>query len=420
MTDTAIAGRRLSNPWLVLVMLLVIYILNYLDRYLISGLVDPIKGDLEVGDGFMGLLIGPAFALLYTSLAIPIARLADRHSRIAIICIGCFLWSLFTLLSGFAQTPWQLAGARVGVGIGEAAFVAPAYSLIAAYFAPNRRGIAFAILGVAVYFGQIGGYTMGPAIEAEHGWRMAFKIAGLPGLIIAPLAYLLVREPQRVLAPVAETIKLLPLLGLVTRRASYTLLAIGMGLGAMSGLGFGLWGPTLFARAYNIPVEQAGPIFGLYFGMAGLLGMLVFGSVSDWAARGGMQRPVLMAALALFAATALIMGVTWSPTLELAKWLAIPSGLLGGGWSIGVLSSLQYLLPDRFRATATAMFVMFMTFLSFVIGPWLTGLLSESFGDDAMSLRHALSIIIPTGFVGAASIWLAAKFLEHDREALSD
>lgn len=419
MTDTVIAARRLSNPWLVLTLLLVIYILNYLDRYLISGLVDPIKGDLVVGDGFMGLLIGPAFALVYTSLAIPIARLADRHSRVAIICAGCFVWSLFTLLSGFAQTPWQLAAARVGVGIGEAAFVAPAYSLLAAYFGPHRRGIAFAILGAAVYFGQIGGYTLGPAIAADHGWRMAFKIAGLPGLIIAPLAYLLIREPQRVLAPIAETIKLLPLLGLVSKRASYSLLALGMGLGAMSGLGFGLWGPTLFSRAYSIPVEQAGPIFGLYFGMSGLLGMLVFGSLSDLAARRGMQRPVLMAALALFSATALIIGVTWSPSLDLAKWLAIPSGLLGGGWSIGVLSSLQYMLPDRFRATATAMFVMFMTFLSFVIGPWLTGLLSESFGDDAGSLRLALSIIIPTGFVGAASIWLAAKFLEGDRQSLA-
>jgi len=403
----------------VLFLLLVIYILNYLDRYLISGLVDPIKGDLEVRDGFMGLLIGPAFALLYTSLAIPIARLADRHSRILIICVGCFVWSLFTLLSGFSQTPWQLAAARVGVGVGEAAFVAPAYSLLAAYFAPHRRGIAFAILGVAVYFGQIGGYSLGPAVAAEYDWRWAFKIAGLPGLIIAPLAYLLIREPQRVLAPAADTIKLLPLLGLLTRRASYSLLALGMGLGAMSGLGFGLWGPTLFARAYEIPVEQAGPIFGFYFGLSGLAGMLVFGAVADVAARGGMHRPVLLGGAALFLATALIMAVTWSPDVNMAKLIAIPSGLLGGGWSIGVLSSLQYLLPDRFRATATALFVMFMTFMSFVIGPWLTGLLSESFGDDAASLRLALSIIIPTGFVGAASIWLAAKFLERDRAALA-
>lgn len=419
MNDMETADKRLSNPWLVLSLLLVIYILNYLDRYLISGLVDPIKGDLDVGDGFMGLLIGPAFALLYTSLAIPIARLADRHSRIMIICVGCFVWSLFTLLSGYAQLPWQLAAARVGVGIGEAAFVAPAYSLLAAYFAPERRGIAFAILGVAVYFGQIGGYTMGPAIAAEHDWRMAFKIAGLPGLLVAPIAYLLIREPTRQLAPAADTIRLLPLLGLLVRRASYILLALGMGLGAMSGLGFGLWGPTLFARAYEIPLQEAGPIFGLYFGMSGLAGMLLFGSISDIVARKGMQRPVLMASLALFMATALILGVTWSPTVTMAKLLAIPSGLLGGGWSIGVLSSLQYLLPDRFRATATALFVMFMTFLSFVIGPWLTGLLSEGLGDDAGSLRLALSIIIPTGAVGAAFIWLAARFLETDRAKLA-
>lgn len=412
--------KKLSNAWLVLALLLIIYILNYLDRYLIAGLVDPIKGELEVGDGFMGLLMGPAFALLYTTLAIPIARLADRRSRIAIICIGCFVWSMFTLLSGYAQTTWQLAAARVGVGVGEAAFVAPAYSILAAYFAPSRRGIAFAILGLAVYFGQIGGYALGPAIAAEHDWRMAFKMVGIPGMIVAPLAWLLIREPHRETSSSTNETPLGPLLSLLIRRPSYVLMAFGMGLGAMSGLGFGLWGPTLFSRAYDLPVEQAGPIFALYFGMAGLAGMLLFGVIADKATKAGMQRPAQMAALALLAASLLILAVTWSPSIGLAKALAVPSGLLGGGWSVGVLATLQYILPDRFRATATSIFVMVMTFLSFVIGPWITGALSQSFGDNAEGLRLALSIIIPTGVIGAIMLWFAARFIEQDRRTLSD
>lgn len=420
MTDTASRpAGKLSNPWLVLALLLLIYILNYLDRYLIAGLVDPIKADLGVGDAVMGLLMGPAFALLFTTLAIPIARLADRRSRIAIICIGCFVWSLFTVLSGFAQTSWQLALARVGVGVGEAAFVAPAYSLLAAYFAPARRGIAFAIVGLAVYFGQIGAYAVGPAIAAAHDWRTAFIMVGVPGLVLAPLAWLMIREPHRVIAPVGEQIGLARLAARLAVRPSYVLLAVGMGLGAMSGLGFGLWGPTLFSRAYSLPIEEAGPIFALYFGLAGLIGMLIFGAVSDSATRMGMQRPAQLAATALLLASALILAVTWSPTVELAKWLAIPSGLLGGGWSIGVLATLQYILPDRFRATATSIFVMVMTFLSFVIGPWVTGALSEAFGDDAGSLRIALSIIIPTGIIGAALIWMGARAVESDRAALA-
>ena len=411
--------ERLSNPWLVLVLLLFIYILNFLDRYLISGLVDPIKGDLEVGDGFIGLLMGPAFAFFYTALAIPIARFADRHSRTMIICVGCFIWSLFTVLSGYAQTPWHLAIARIGVGVGEAAFVAPAYSILAAYFVASKRGMVFAILNIAVYLGQIGAFALGPAIAAASDWRMAFKLVGLPGMLIAPLAWLLIKEPHRVIAPIQDTIRILPLTRKLFVRPSYVLLAVGMGLGAMSGLGFGLWGPTLFSRAYELPIEQASPIFGVYFGFAGLFGMLMFGAISDRITKLGMQRPSQLAASALLSATICIMLVTWSPTITIAKWLAVPSGLLGGGWSIGVLATLQYILPDRFRATATSLFIMVMTFLSFVIGPLVTGLLSQGFGDDATSLRIALSIVIPVGLLGAAMIWMSSYFTETDKSTLS-
>lgn len=410
--------ESLSNPWLVLILLLFIYILNFLDRYLISGLVDPIKGDLLVGDAFMGLLMGPAFAFFYTALAIPIARFADRHSRTMIICVGCFVWSLFTVLSGYAQTPWQLAIARIGVGVGEAAFVAPAYSILAAYFVASKRGMVFAILNIAVYLGQIGAFALGPAIAAQSDWRMAFKLVGLPGMLIAPLAWVLIREPRRIIAPIADTIRLIPLINKVFVRASYVLLAVGMGLGAMSGLGFGLWGPTLFSRAYELSTEQAGAIFGIYFGFSGLFGMLIFGAVTDRAVKQGMQRASQLAAIALLAATICILFVTWSPTITMAKWLAVPSGLLGGGWSIGVLTTLQYILPDKFRATATSLFIMVMTFLSFVCGPLITGVLSQTFGDDATSLRLSLSIVIPVAFIGALMIGVSSKFIESDKSKL--
>lgn len=410
--------ERLSNPWLVLVLLLFIYILNFLDRYLISGLVDPIKVDLQVGDGFIGLLMGPAFAFFYTALAIPIARYADRHSRTMIICVGCFVWSLFTVLSGYAQTPWQLAIARIGVGVGEAAFVAPAYSILAAYFVASRRGMVFAILNIAVYLGQIGAFALGPAIAAVYDWRMAFISVGLPGMLIAPLAWVLIREPHREISSNNDTLPILPLVSKLFVRPSYALLAFGMGLGAMSGLGFGLWGPTLFSRAYDLPLAEAGPIFGVYFGFAGLFGMLIFGAVSDQIIKRGMRRSSQLAGLALLAATICIMLVTWSETITMAKWLAIPSGLLGGGWSIGVYATLQYILPDKFRATATSLFIMVLTLISFVIGPLVTGTLSENFGDDAASLRLALSIVIPFGALGALMIWIASFNIETDKSLL--
>lgn len=413
-------AARQSNPWIVLIVFLFIYIFNYADRYLIAGLVEPIKAEFGVGDQFMGLLMGPAFAILYTTVAIPIARLADRSSRIKIICAGCIIWSIFTGLSGLATGPWTLALARVGVGVGEAAFAAPAYSILSQYFRPERRSIAFAILGLAVYFGQITGYAAGPMIAEAHNWRMAFYLMSIPGILLGAVALLVVREPFREqMVTVATQIPLLQLARRLSRTATFTLMVLGMGLGTLSGVSFGFWGPTLFHRLLDVPLAEASTTFGLYFGLAGLSGTVLFGVVADRASKRGLERPLQLAAAALFAATVSIMAVTWSDSLFWAKMLAIPSGLLGGGWAIGIMASLQYLLPDRFRATGTALFIMVTTFLGFVVGPWLTGALSQYFGDGDLSLRWALTIVIPTGLIGAVLAALAARHLESDRTRLS-
>jgi MFS family permease len=196
-------------------------------------------------------------------------------------------------------------------------------------------------------------------------------------------------------------------------------MVLGMGLGTLSGVSFGFWGPTLFHRLLDVPLAEASTTFGVYFGLAGLSGTVLFGVVADRASKRGLERPLQLAAAALFAATISIMAVTWSDSLFWAKMLAIPSGLLGGGWAIGIMASLQYLLPDRFRATGTALFIMVTTFLGFVVGPWLTGALSQYFGDGDLSLRWALTIVIPTGLIGAVLAALAARHLESDRSRLS-
>ena len=415
---SAAAPRRLSNRWVVLITLLFISIFNFADRFLLAGLVDPIKASFSVSDQFMGLLMGPAFAVLYTTMAIPIARLADRHSRVTIIAGGCLLWSVFTALSGLAQGPATLAAARVGVGIGEAAFGAPAYSLLAAYFTAAQRGKAFAVLGIATYVGQIAGYAAGPAIAQAHDWRVAFIAMAVPGVALAGLALLLIREPSRVLATVQPPAW--PLFARLLRSAAFVRLMLGMGLGVLSGVAFGNWGPTLFVRSFALSAKDAGSTFGLYFGLAGLAGMLMFGALADREAKKAMHRPITMAALALLAASACVLAVTWSGSITSARLLAIPSGLLGGGWSIGVMASLQYLLPDRVRASATALFLMVSTFLGYVIGPWLVGAISHALGDSAMSLQLGLSVAIPLGFAGAILLFSAAKHLEVDRATLAD
>jgi MFS family permease len=408
-----------SNPWLVLALLLGISIISYADRYLIAGLVGPIKAEFGVGDGYIGLLMGPAFAVLFTTMSIPIARAADRASRVAIIAIGCLVWSVFTTLSGFATGPVTMAVARIGVGIGEAAFLAPAYSLLAAYFPPARRGLAFAVLGLGIYFGQIIGFAAGPAVAAQWDWHAAFYVLGAPGIIIALVAWAVIAEPARAIV-VAPPLPLLPLAKRLAAARGYRLAVLGMGFGTLSGVSFGMWGPALFARAYGLPAQEANTTFGLAFGLPGLLGTLMFGALADRLLKRSPQGPMLLAAGALLTATLCIFAVNWSPNFGLARALAIPSGLLGGGWSIGVMASLQNMLPDRFRATATALFIMISTFIGFVMGPWAAGTISEAVGgDSAMSLRIGLSVTILTGVPAAIMLWRSAHHLDADRQALA-
>ena len=410
-------ATRLSNRWLVLGILLLIFIFNYADRFLISGLVGPIKQEFGLGDGFMGLLMGPAFVVLYVLAGIPIARLADRSSRIMIICVGCMVWSFFTGLTGLATGPVTLALCRVGVGIGEAALLAPAYSLLADYFKPERRGVAFSILGLATYFGQIAGYAGGPAIAAIYSWHAAFFVMAVPGFFLAGLAWALIKEPPRAqLAKAQEA--LLPIIKRLVKARSYIALMLGMGLGTLSGVSFGFWGPTLFVRNHGVSESVASNAFAAYFGLAGLTGMLMFGALSDRLARNGPHGPPRLAAFSIFAATLCILLVTWSSSFDRSKLLAIPSGLLGGGWSVGVLASLQYLLPDRYRATATAAFVAVSTLLGLLIGPWLAGEVSGALGNDAHSLRIGLSVTIPTGFIAALCMWYGSSRLDKDNIVL--
>jgi MFS family permease len=412
-------AQRLTSAWILLPLVLSIAVLNYADRYLLAGLAEPVKREFALSDGFMGILLGPAFALLYGLLAIPAARLADRTSRIAILAGGCALWSLFTLLTAQASAPWMLAVARAGVGVGEAAYQAPVAALLASYFPVEKRGKVFGLMATAIYLGQILGYTGGPAIAATSGWRTAFLSLGLAGLVVATASFLLIREPPRAASASAPQ-PLLPLFARAWRLASFRNIALGMALGTLSGLVFGLWGTTLYERAYGITTREAGAAFGLAMSIPGLIGTLGFGVIADRLARRGMNGPLKLAATALFCATLMILCVTWAPTKTMAMIFSIPAGLLGGGWSVGMIAALQFLFPERFRATGTALALLIVTLIAHVCGPPLAGALSDLFPHGgAFGLRMALSLVIPVGFVGALLMWRAGRTLEADQQTLA-
>ena len=419
-TKTA-SGKPLTNRWIALALLVLVAILNYADRFLIAGLAQPIKSHFGIGDAMMGALMGPAFALLYTVFTLPIARAADRHSRIAIIAGGCAVWSFFTLMSGMASTATMLTLARVGVGIGEAAFQAPAAALIAAYFPIHERGRAFALMGTAIYVGQMTGLAGGPAIAAATTWQSAFHALGVVGIVLALASFIIIREPERnAVAHAAPVLPLAATIRLLINTPSVRLLATIMALGSLSGVTFGMWGPALFERAYGMSTQAAGTTFALSFGLPGLLGVLGFGFLADKLGKDDPTMQLRLTAIALGGATTMILAVTWTNSLMLARMFAIPAGLLGGGWSVGVLAGLQYLLPNAHRATGTALVLLISNMFAVVLGPLLAGQLSDWIaGTGPDGLRIGLSVAIPTGYIGVWAALRAVRRLEDDKTALA-
>lgn len=416
MKRTGIA--RISNPWFALGMLTVIYVFNYMDRYLIAGLAEPIRRDLQLSDIFLGVLMGPAFALLYSIASLPIAQLADKRSRIKILVAGCIVWSIFTMLSGLAPNGWVLAAMRVGVGIGEAAFVAPAYSLLADRFPPRRRGVAFAVLALGISLGQIGGYAVGPAIAATEGWRSAFLWIGCLGAIAAVLAWMFVAEPERggnarhdVVTDGGSQLGLWRTAGQLWSDPAYRFMNLGLALGTFSGLGFSMWAPSLFVRRFSVPLVDATALFGSAFGLSSVFGLLFFGFMSDRLVVRDRRWPLRLGAAALLSATVFITAVTVSPDMNAARMLAVPCGLLGGGWPIGVMTSLQLVLKDANRASGTAIFTLANTLLGVLAGPFAVGWLSDRLGGDADALQTALLFVVAAGVPGAMLLYLGSRVL---------
>lgn len=435
--ETTIAEKPPSRTyaWFVLAMMVALYLVNVADRYVASGLLEEIKRSFEVPDWIMGLLVGPAFAVVYTLLAIPIALLADRSNRVRIIVAGAIIWSGFTILSGLAQTPWTFAAARLGVGIGEAAFLAPAFSLLSDYFPPKKRAFAFAVLNFGVYFGQVSGLIGGATIAEIWDWRIAFIALGAPGILLGILTLLFVREPKRGqmdgLAPsnnhiagnqASNTGKANPLrdLSIVWASRAFRNMTFGVAFGGFASYGFGIWAPTLFARAFELSLTDANIYYGGPSFLAGLLGALILGFICDRLTARNSRWPFRLSAIGLtgFFITMIILCFTQNITFATA--LTFPAGLMAGGWVIAQQAALQDLLPAKARATATALWAFFLTFSGMALGVAFVGfasdLLTGSFGDQ--SIRYAMALVLLANLPAIGFILRAGNFVDADRERL--
>jgi predicted MFS family arabinose efflux permease len=432
MTETATTTKPEgpSYRYWVLGLLFVAYTFNFIDRQIMGILNVPIQTELGATDEQMGLLGGLSFALLYTGLGIPIAYLADRWDRSWIMTAALALWSGFTALCGFAHSYTQLFLARMGVGVGEAGGVAPAYSLIADYFPPKERARALAVYSFGIPIGSAAGIAFGGLIASAFDWRVAFIAVGIAGLLFSPIFRLVMREPKRGRydAKKAETARepsatkanpfaqFFETLGYIGRKQSFWLLSCGAAFSSMMGYGSFYWIPTFLQRSYGFSVVDAGFYYGAILLVGGVIGVWLGGFLGDKLGAGKRSMFVIVPAIAwLLALPAYALGLLIaSPTIAFFLFL-VPTAL-GLVWLGPVIAAVQQLAPASMRTMTSASFLFINNLVGIGVGTWLLGRMSDAlsaqFGEE--SLRY--SILAGTGFyvVAAVLYLIAARTLKRD------
>ncbi|MEM7100485.1 MAG: MFS transporter [Pseudomonadota bacterium] len=410
-----LASPRYRN--FVLAMLVVVYVFNFLDRQIVTILAEPIKLDLGLNDTQIGLMTGLAFAIFYTVLGIPIARLADRANRVTIISVALTIWSGMTVLCGYAQNFTQMLLARIGVGVGEAGCSPPAHSLIADYYPPEKRASALSIYALGIPVGSILGYLAGGWIAEFYGWRTAFLLVGAPGVLLALFFKFLVKEPIRGMsepggaAAATEQPPLLRTVKTLLSNRTMVHLAMGGALTSFVGYGLGQWLPAYFIRLHGMGLAETATYFGLVIGVASAVGTFIGGTLADkLAARDRRWYAWLPAYGVLFAFPFYVVGMIMENPYVAIAIMVVPS-VLNSLWLGPTFGTIQNLAPTRMRALASAMLLFILNIIGLGFGPFLVGVLSDllvpQFGGE--SLRYA--ILIAT----AAYFWAGAHFLFASR-----
>ena len=400
-----------------LLLLLFAYIFNFIDRNIIGVLAVPIRTEFGLSDTALSTL-GVAFGIFYAVIAIPIAWLADRKSRVTIISVSVALWSLFTAACGMVQGYSQLVVARMGVAVGEAGGIAPSYSLISDYYPREKRSRALAFYSLGIPIGSALGVFFGGWLASHLSWRSAFVIVGLLGLPAALLIKFLIPEPARGrfdAAPRAEV----PVPGAfraLARTPSFWLLSFGAASGSILGYGLIFWLPSFFNRSFGLPLDQVGWFYGSIVLVGGGLGTWLGGWFGD---RIGSSRPggyaLIPAVCFLVTAPTFALGL-FAPNLTVA-WILFTIGqMLALAWLGPVITAVQHIVVPSMRATASASFLFINNLIGIAFGIYFLGWMSDTLkavhGADSLKF----SILYGLGFYLLAAVFylFASRRLGRD------
>ena len=406
----------------VMFILVVVYTFNFIDRQIVGILAVPIKADLGLSDTQLGLMGGLAFALFYTGLGIPVAMLADRWKRVWIMTAALTIWSAMTAACGLAQNFWQLFLGRLGVGVGEAGGVAPAYSLISDYFPSHQRARALSVYSFGIPIGSALGILFGGYIASKIDWRYAFFAVGLAGIVVAPIFKLTVAEPVRGQYDHHKSDGTPPTLRVIvqklTHKPSFWIISLGASASSMMGYGLFFWLPSFFVRSFGLNLLEASMFYGAILLIGGIAGVWLGGALADRFGADQRGMYVKIPAFAFLTTVPFYILAILSPNLTTTFFaLLIPTGL-GLAWLGPVLSAIQHVVPPTMRATASAIFLFINNLIGIGLGTVALGIISDSlearYGDE--SLRYA--ILAGTGFylIAATLFLLSAKHLAKDWE----
>lgn len=409
---------------LALFMLFVVGTINFVDRQLLSVLVEPIRADMQFSDTQFGLLTGLAFALFYATMGVPVAMIADRWNRIKLIGIACFVWSGFTAATGFASSFWHLVLMRFGVGAGEAGGTAPSLSVIADYFPAAQRPLAVGLFTCNGPFGVFVGAALGGWAASTIGWRGAFIVVGMVGIIVAPVLIWLVREPLRgqmdaapKMGAAADTPQSFgAVLKMFGKSHSLRMVMVGSGLAAFVSYGMLNWIPAFLMRTQGMPLEAIATWFAPAAGITFGIGILGGGWLVSRAAQSSPKAYGRIPALASLVLAPTLIGALLVDSWQISLALLLVPMAACTAYVAPALALVQNLTPPRARATAAAVIMLMFNIVGLGLGPLYVGILSDAlmptYGND--SLRWALMGLVPFAIAAAAAQWAMTRHLDKD------
>ena len=410
------------DRWYVLGLLTVVYALNIADRFSISTLIEPIRTELRLSDAGIAFLSGSALAVFYVTVGIPVAALADRANRRNILAVALAAWSAMTAVCGLAQNRLQLTLARFGVGIGEAGGTPPSTSILADKFPPGRRPMALTIYALGACLGAWLGSSVAGSAAERGGWRAAFLALGIPGVVLAVIVWLTVREPSRGQldpghVPGARS-TLTATLRFIAQQRSAVHLLIGGSVATFWSWGLMWWTPAFLQRSHHLTVGQAGQLLGPMHLIAGTASTLLAGWLMARRAADDPRHVTRLLGWVTALTTipsVLLYWVVSERATAILLWIFVPAVYFYIGPILGLL---QNVVPAHMRATTCAILLFLANLANLLLAPQLIGLLSDwfaaAFGAGTESLRWALLLLAPTGLWAAWHLWTSGRTIRAD------